>query len=126
MRKKKELEVVRLMIEFYCHKHHKTKHHELCPECEELYKYAEFRRGKCPWGDNKPFCQNCRIHCYKPDMREKIRAVMRYSGPRIVFRHPIIATRHLIESIREKKKLEKEEKKKALENKEMEKVNNDR
>ena len=112
MKKQKELEVVRLMIEFYCHKNHKTKNHNLCPECEELYKYVEFRRGKCPFGDDKPFCQNCRIHCYKPDMREKIRAVMRYSGPRIVMYHPIIATRHLVETIKEKKKLEKKEREK--------------
>ena len=112
MNKEKELSVVRLMIEFYCHKHHNTKHHELCCECEELYKYVEFRRGKCPFGDKKPFCANCRIHCYKPDMREKIRNVMRFSGPRIVFRHPIIAFKHLIETKREKRKMMKEDKKK--------------
>ena len=111
MKKEKELEVVKLMIELYCHKNHKTKKHNLCPECQELYDYVIFRRGKCPFGENKPFCQNCKIHCYKPDMREKIRSVMRFSGPRIVFKHPVIATRHLIETMGEKRRIAKEDKK---------------
>ena len=113
MEKQKELSVVKLMIEFYCHKHHHTKKHDLCPECQELYEYVEFRRSKCPFGDKKPFCANCKIHCYKPDMREKIRQVMRYSGPRIVFVHPIIAFRHLIETKKEKRRLAKIEANKA-------------
>ena len=37
---------------------------------------------------------------------------MRFSGPRIVFRHPIIAFKHLIETKREKRKMMKEDKKK--------------
>lgn len=110
MEKEKEIKVVTLMIERYCHGHHATRGHALCAECGELLEYVRFRREKCPHGDKKPFCSNCRIHCYKPDMREKIRAVMRYSGPRIVWNHPILATRHLIESRREKKKLEREAK----------------
>lgn len=110
MKKEKELQVVTLMIERYCHGKHKTRKHELCDECSELLEYVKMRREKCPHGDNKPFCSNCKIHCYKPEMRERIRAVMRYSGPRIVFRHPILATRHLIECKRQKKRLAKETK----------------
>lgn len=108
MNKEKELRVVTLMIKKYCKDNHGAKKGELCAECSELLEYVEFRRSKCPHGDNKPFCSNCKIHCYKPQMREKIRNVMRYSGPRIVLDHPILATRHLIESKREKKKFEKE------------------
>ena len=48
--------------------------------------------------ENKTFCSNCKVHCYKPDMREQIRRVMRYSGPRMIKTHPILAIRHLIES----------------------------
>ncbi len=96
------------MIEKYCKGNHKTRKHALCKECRELLDYVKLRREKCPHGSNKPFCSNCSIHCYKPDMREKIRAVMRYSGPRIVFSHPILAMRHLIETKRENKKIEKE------------------
>lgn len=100
MDKDKELKVVALMIEKYCLGKHKGKKHELCSECKELLIYVQQRRDKCPHRENKPFCSNCKIHCYKPSMREKIREVMRYSGPRIVFNHPILATRHLIESKR--------------------------
>ena len=45
---------------------------------------------------------------YKPDMREKIRAVMRFSGPRMIFYHPVAAIRHVVETKREKKRLERE------------------
>lgn len=108
MNKEKELQVVTLMIKKYCKGNHGSKKGWLCADCKELLSYVEFRRGKCPFGDDKPFCSNCKIHCYKPEKREKIRTVMRYSGPRIVLDHPILATRHLIESKKEKKKLENE------------------
>lgn len=110
MKQSKELEVVELMIRLYCAKKHKGKE-GLCAECNELLEYVKLRRSKCPWGDNKPFCSNCKIHCYKPDMRAKIKDVMKFSGPRIVFRHPIIAVKHLIETKRQKKKLKQEEQK---------------
>ena len=58
--------------------------------------------------DKKTFCVNCRVHCYKPDMREKIRAVMRFSGPRMIFYHPVAAIRHVVETKREKKRLKRE------------------
>lgn len=106
MEKAKEIEVVELMIKKYCRAHHGTKKNELCPECNELLDYAKLRREKCPHGENKPFCSNCPIHCYKPAMREKIREVMRYSGPRMMFDHPVIAVKHLIETKKEKRKLE--------------------
>ena len=81
MKQEKEIETVSLMIGLYCQKKHGTKKGELCPECRQLLEYVKFRRMKCPWGDKKPFCANCSIHCYKPDMREKIARVMRFSGP---------------------------------------------
>ncbi|MDR2525428.1 MAG: nitrous oxide-stimulated promoter family protein, partial [Oscillospiraceae bacterium] len=34
--------------------------------------------------------------CYRADMREKIRAVMRYAGPRMLLHHPVMAIRHFI------------------------------
>lgn len=41
-------------------------------------------------------------------MREKIRQVMRFSGPRMIFHHPVAAVRHVIETKKEKKRLEME------------------
>jgi hypothetical protein len=37
------------------------------------------------------------VHCYKPAMREQIRVVMRYSGPRMAQRHPLLAAAHLLD-----------------------------
>lgn len=108
MKKKKEIEVVTLMIELYCHKKHKTKKHKLCKECNELLDYVKLRRDKCPWPEGKkPFCQNCRIHCYQEPYKEKIREVMRFSGPRMALYHPIIAFSHLSQTKKEKRRLKK-------------------
>lgn len=107
MKQEKEIKIVTYMIELYCKKNHGGKRGELCGECAALLDYVKLRRSKCPWGDGKPFCSNCSIHCYKPDMRAKIAKVMRFSGPRIIFSHPVAATRHLIESKAQKRKLKK-------------------
>lgn len=103
----REKQTVSLMIRLYCKKKHGMKN-TLCPECEVLLQYAMLRTEKCPFMETKTFCSNCRVHCYKPEMREKIREVMRFSGPRMLFHNPILAIRHLIESKKEKKRLEKE------------------
>ena len=103
-KREKEMHTVYEMIHLYCRKNHKYK--ELCSECLALYEYAKMRIEKCPFMETKTFCSNCKVHCYKPDMREKIRVVMRFSGPRMIFHHPITAIRHVIETKREKKRLE--------------------
>ncbi len=89
-----EKEMVSLMIRLYCRKNHKTK--ALCSECAELDRYARERSDRCPFMENKTFCSNCKVHCYKPEMREKIRKVMRFSGPRMMLYHPVMAIMHLI------------------------------
>jgi hypothetical protein len=35
-------------------------------------------------------------------MRERIRNVMRYSGPRMVYRHPVLALFHMVDGRRKK------------------------
>ena len=104
-KREREKETVSLMIRLYCRKKHGGK--ELCPACAELDAYARLRSDKCPFMETKTFCSNCKVHCYKKDMREKIREVMRFSGPRMIFHHPIMAVRHVIESKKEKKRMEK-------------------
>ena len=99
----KEKEVSFLMIDLYCRKKHKCKK-EICDECKKLKDYVSLKLDKCPFGENKTFCSNCKIHCYQKDMREKIREVMKFSGPRMIFYHPILAIKHVVESRREKKK----------------------
>lgn len=107
-KREREKRIVALMIRLYCKKKHGAKK-ELCPECKALCDYAILRSDKCPLMESKTFCSNCKVHCYKPDMREKIREVMRFSGPRMIFSHPIMAIRHVLESKKEKRRLEKEE-----------------
>ena len=110
-KREREKKVVSLMISLYCHKKHvgfwEDVHRQmgaptLCAECAELDRYAQ-RIDRCPFMETKTFCSNCRVHCYKPEMREKIKEIMRFSGPRMVFHHPIMALRHVIESKKEKK-----------------------
>lgn len=103
----REIRTVDEMIHLYCRKNHKTDKGKLCESCNELSNYCHYRLSLCPWGDQKPFCSNCPIHCYNKEHRECIRTVMRFSGPRMIFHHPILAIRHLMETKREKKKMEK-------------------
>lgn len=105
-KRQREKEVVSLMIRLYCQKNHKVKS-GLCPDCQALNDYAAERSDRCPFMETKTFCSNCSVHCYKPEMREKIRAVMRFSGPRMMLYHPVLAVRHVIESKKEKRRLEK-------------------
>ena len=106
-KRRQEKETVGLMIELYCRGNHGTPKGQLCPDCAALRDYADARVDHCPHMATKTFCSACKTHCYKPEMREKIRAVMRFSGPRMLFVHPVAAIRHVIETRREKKRLEK-------------------
>ena len=106
-KREQEKRVVSEMIALYCHKHHGEKH-GLCDDCAALEEYARSRSDHCPFMETKTFCANCRVHCYKSEMREKIREVMRFSGPRMLFIHPIMAIHHVISTKREKKRLEAE------------------
>ena len=74
----------------------------LCPQCQALLDYAHKRLEHCKFGENKPSCTRCPVHCYKPAMREQIRQVMRYSGPRMLLHDPIMAIRHLWDFLRAK------------------------
>lgn len=104
-KREREKKMVSLMIKLYCNKRHHTGK-VLCEECTQLNEYAIMRSDKCPFMETKTFCSNCKVHCYKQNMREKIRKVMRFSGPRMIFRHPVAAIRHVVESKREKKRME--------------------
>ena len=89
-----EKKVVELMIRIYCRK--KEKNASLCPDCEELLRYAHARLDRCPFGEKKNSCKKCTVHCYKPAMLERMRLVMRFSGPRMMLYAPWEALRHLL------------------------------
>lgn len=91
-----ESKTLEAMIKIFCHGQHSNNGEGLCPECVELLDYARKRLEKCPFQENKPKCSECTVHCYKPDMREKIRAVMKYAGPRMLYRHPVLSGAHYL------------------------------
>lgn len=95
-RLERERHTIRLMIEIYCRGNHHTAE-ALCGDCQALHAYAMQRVDKCPFQADKPTCAKCPIHCYKPDMRERVRRVMRYAGPRMLFLHPVLTVRHYID-----------------------------
>lgn len=101
-KRKKEQRVVEEMIRLYCRRKHREAGRSMCARCRELADYARARSERCPFMEQKTFCANCRVHCYKPFMREQIREVMRFSGPRMLFVHPLLVFWHLWCSIREK------------------------
>jgi hypothetical protein len=103
----REEKTIAAMIALYCRDHHAgdpvaagppaagSADGGLCPDCAELLDYARFRLERCRYGAEKPTCAKCETHCYKPALRERVREVMRYSGPRMLRRHPVLAVAHL-------------------------------
>lgn len=87
------------MIHLYCSKNHHTKN--LYPDCKELLDYAQTRSQRCLFMKKKTFCAHCKVHCYKTEMRERIRQVMRYAGPRMIIYYPKTAFWHMLCSIKE-------------------------
>lgn len=75
---KRDKRILKLMVRLYCRKNHGINK-ELCPECRELLNYAYLQLEKCKFGGDKPACNKCPVHCYRKDMREKVRQVMKYS-----------------------------------------------
>jgi hypothetical protein len=96
---KKERKTIETMIKMYCKNTHYPKD-EICEECLTLLEYANKRLDHCCFGENKPTCEKCPIHCYKPEMREKVRNIMRYAGPRMIYTHPIMGFRHIFKKLR--------------------------
>lgn len=90
----KEKDTIRFMIDLYCRKKLKTTH--MPEEYIELAEYATNRLDRCKFGDKKSSCKKCPIHCYKKDKREKIRTIMRWAGPRMLFYTPIAAIKHML------------------------------
>lgn len=95
-----EKKTIAFMIKLYC----KKKHHEktLCKECEEVKNYAFSKIDKCPFMETKTFCSSCKVHCYQKEYREKIRIIMKFSGPRMLLYRPRMAIAHIINTKKNK------------------------
>ena len=122
----RERRTIRAMVALYCREQHPVAHRSpaeevqvtgvaraaagpdqaapggaaLCPDCWALQEYAFARLDRCPYGAAKPTCTQCPIHCYRPAMREQVRVVMRYAGPRMLWRHPLLSLLHQWDSFR--------------------------
>jgi hypothetical protein len=100
VRRARELKTIETMVRMYCRGHRHQGRAPLCSDCGALFEYAKRRLERCAFGDAKPTCANCVVHCYKADMREQMRVVMRWAGPRMMLRHPVMAIVHLIDERR--------------------------
>lgn len=101
-RLEREYRTVSAMIQLYCRHHH--KHPTLCNECLSLQAFCKRRLERCIYvaekRAEKPTCAQCPVHCYKPEPREKIRTIMRWAGPRLLLKHPVLTIRHLLDDRR--------------------------
>ena len=90
--------LIEKMIKIYC-RHNHGKRDGICDECSDLYRYSSERLKKCPHGENKPVCANCKIHCYKKEYRDRMKEVMRFSGTKVILYKPIASIKHLIKQL---------------------------
>ena len=97
-RLRREAQTLRAMLEMYCHDHHQSQG-QLCSDCTALLAYAHKRLYHCPFQEKKSTCGKCRVHCYSPQQRQRIRDVMRASGPKMLFSHPYLALMHLFDGL---------------------------
>ncbi|MBE0613015.1 MAG: nitrous oxide-stimulated promoter family protein [Burkholderiales bacterium] len=100
VRRARELTIIRAMVRLYCRGHDHPGRSPLCEDCAELLDYATRRLERCVFGDAKPTCTNCTVHCYSAEKREQIRQVMKWAGPRMPLRHPILSIYHMFDGKR--------------------------
>lgn len=103
-RLRREQRTIEAMLHIWCEAHPahvRADTDVLCGACAALFDYASYRLLKCPYGEEKPTCKKCPIHCYSKEKREQMHDVMRFAGPRMLLRHPVLAIRHLLDEKRE-------------------------
>ena len=95
----REWKTMSAMVWIYCRDHHHPVD-GLCADCRQFLDYAGVRLERCRFGEEKPTCANCPVHCYQRDRREQARVVMRYAGPRMMWEHPVMSLRHWLDGFR--------------------------
>ncbi len=84
---------IELMVGIYCRHHLGLE--EMPPAYRELADYACRRLEHCRWGEEKPACKDCPVHCYAPEKRAMMQEVMRWVGPRMIIYSPGATLRHI-------------------------------
>lgn len=98
-RLERESHTLQAMFLLYCRGQHGSSS-ALCVDCQEVQDYALVRLKRCRFQQGKTTCAKCPVHCYKADMRARIKQIMRYAGPRMLWTHPILTVRHLLDGQR--------------------------
>ncbi|MEG0255124.1 nitrous oxide-stimulated promoter family protein [Vagococcus sp.] len=96
-----EKKTVQAMIDIY-YKQYKDDEHLI--EKEDVENYAMSRLNYCRFGEEKPTCKVCPVHCYKKSYKEKMQKIMRYSGPRMMIYHPVMSVEHFVKEWRFKRR----------------------
>jgi hypothetical protein len=100
-RLEREKQTLQIMFHLYCHRQHGGRS-KLCKECQVFLDYSLGRLALCRYGASKTVCARCPVHCYKPEMRVKIKQVMRSTGPIMLLAHPILTILHFLDSLQKK------------------------
>jgi hypothetical protein len=95
----REWKTMSVMVHIFCRDHHHMTG-SLCADCREFLDYAGIRLQRCRFGEEKPTCANCPVHCYHRNRREQARIVMLYAGPRMVWEHPVLSICHWLDGFR--------------------------
>jgi hypothetical protein len=94
-RLQRERKTIAAMFQIYCRQHH-AGGGILCAACQADLDYCLHRIDKCPYGEAKPACKNCVTHCYSSKMQERVKQIMRFAGPKMIWRHPLLAMWHML------------------------------
>ena len=107
---KKDADTLYAMGHIYCRGNHadrKKNERGVCAECATVLEYSIKRTELCPY-EHKGNCQDCNIHCYQPEMRAGIRAIMRYGAPRMILEHPAMTARYAAKKLSGRKAAKQE------------------
>lgn len=100
-RREKERRLLSCMVAYYCRKNHGNRV-RLCPECADVDRFIR-QRCHCPRQEATRLCRSCPAQCGRPELKEKLRRMVRYACPRMLFRHPVTVSRYVAAARREKK-----------------------
>lgn len=98
----REKKIISVMVNMYC----RDVHHSpgaLCADCSDALQYANRHIDRCPFKEEKPTCSICIVHCFRAPQKDTIKTIMRYAGPRMAWRHPLLSITHFFDKFRSPK-----------------------
>ena len=95
----KEKENIRKSFGKYCNENHGTSDEKLCPKCTALLTTVMLKIQRCPYGINKPVCDNCETPCFGEEATNNFREIMKSSRKKMLLSHPLMTIKHKIASL---------------------------